>query len=66
MMSDKSIKSEYYLELTAIESQSNLALKMRGVKTARFDFVTKGQWLLLLGIYSICLLFVTFACVWIS
>ena len=70
MMSDKSIKSEYYLELTAIEeSKSHLALKIktRGMETTRqFNFVSKGQWILLLAMYSICLLFLSFVCRWIT
>lgn len=68
-MYHKLIKSENYLELTAIATKKpNFVsrIRIKGIKTAQqFGFVSKGEWLLLLAMYSVCSLFMTFACMWI-
>gem|GEM_PF-6941131 len=69
-MSNKSIESKYYLELIAVDSSEYTfvsKIKARFSKTVKqFSFISKGQWLLLLAMYGICLLFMTFACICIA
>ena len=67
-MSNNSVKSDYS-ELIAIEYSNDLAqvTARQAIRVSdKFKFITQAQLILLLSLNLICLMFILFACAWVS